>query len=193
MPSTNSYKYYNCFKACLKRWNKKGHSGWDEKAGKIGVVPHYSNGEEAAIASFMRSIMEASPSDQMGGDDWCDKFIIHSASEFLCTGTWCSNNHCPSMGTNIPYNCAAGTRPADCKIYRDWRKIWRSYPESEVCKACRYFKPDVFKGGPDRWRKQIAEKNKYKCYCRARELPEACPKRKKEKAVCKPLINTNGH
>jgi hypothetical protein len=196
MPSKNSYSYYCKFLRCLRK--NLDQQAEDRKKDKWIDNPEaffkrikYDDGNEegfdiaaggvyAAFKLVFDEFIEKAPSACMGADDWFDKFLINAVS-LLCPGKWCGNPHCKHNNNRYPYNCAVGSLPYKCKTWKDWRKMWRSYPEKEVCQKCRYFKPyerDCFsiKQG-ESWE----EANKYRCLCRAKKLPENCPKGKKNK------------
>jgi hypothetical protein len=82
--------------------------------------------------------------------------------------------------------------PSNCEIWNAWRLQWRSYPEKEACQKCKYYKPEKPYYPNDKDCVSRAEKvNQYKCYCRAKQLPDYCPKtpegRLKEKAGIPPM------
>ena len=175
MPSYNSYTYYKRFLACVeKRFGKeKKHYGkWDY------VVQLTSYQFRAAIKIIFDILIEKAPSAQMGGDAWLDHFLVN-ADRVICPGMWCCHERCKDNSTGSPYYCRAGVIPSKCKVWKAWRQQWRSYPEKEECQKCRHFKPydnscySLIHG------KNLEEANKYRCLCRAKELPVNCPKRSK--------------
>jgi hypothetical protein len=137
------------------------------------------------IASFkyvFDKLIEKAPSACMGANDWLDRFFVH-ADSLLCSGEWCGNPHCKHNNNRSPYNCSEKNRPCTCKIWKEWRKMWRSYPEKEACQKCRYYKPEIPDDPYDKALVAYTEKiNLHKCYCRAKELPEKCPKGRKNAA-----------
>ena len=161
MPSNNSYNYFQLFEKCVFR----------KYASK------FSNDGLKAICNFMFEMMKTAPSKQVEGAGWCDDFL--TASVFvICTGEWCKNPHCEhNRNGKEPYNCGAGKLPFQCKEWKNWRLMWRSYPEKEVCQKCKYYKPVKATRLNITWAKK---ENQHKCYCRAKELPADCPKRSKE-------------
>jgi hypothetical protein len=194
MASKNSYAYYTRFLRCLRKYLEKKTS--DKKEDK------YIADDERDILTWVRSsedrhglkasdiyvafeflldyLIEKSPSACMGADDWLDKFFTH-AGDALCTGIWCGNTHCEHHNGEYPYNCAAENMPSKCKTWKAWRFQWRSYPEKEDCQQCRHYKPEKPYYPNDRACVASVEKqNQYKCYCRSKELPENCPKKKEQ-------------
>jgi hypothetical protein len=191
MPSKYSYHYYYRFLKCLEKYLKRKVE--DRKKNKYIDEPEvlcWNEGDEqkklgvndilAAIEHIFDELIKKAPSACMGADNWLDQFF-HRSEKVICPGMWCGNEHCKNNNGSYPYNCRAGDIPFECKVWKAWRLQWRSYPEKEVCQKCRYFKPyerDCFsiKQG-----KSWEEANKYRCLCRAKELPENCPKKNKER------------
>jgi hypothetical protein len=117
----------------------------------------------------------------MGGDDWLDKFFT-KADPILCPGMWCHDEHCEKNNGGYPYNCSEGKIPSKCPVWKAWRLQWRSFPEKTECKGCKYYKPEKPYKCPMNDKaaiNRIYETNKYKCYCRAKLLPDGCPKKTK--------------
>jgi hypothetical protein len=189
MPSKNSYCYYNRFLLCLRKHLEKTVE--DRKSDKHidnpTVIYQYIDYDEPAVALTADSIVAAfeyifdklikkAPSAQMGGDDWLDEFF-NNADEVLCSGTWCRNERCLNNDSGHPYYCKLGNVPAKCKDWKAWRWQWRSYPEKEECQKCKYYKPEKPYYPHDKNCVARTEKiNCYKCYCRAKKLPDGCPK-----------------
>jgi hypothetical protein len=197
MPSKNSYNYYSRFLKCLHRYLEKNieeqkKDKWIDDPETFFKRIKYDDGSEegfninaggvyAAFKLVFDEIIEKAPSACMGADDWFDKFLI-SAVSLLCPGKWCGNPHCKQNNNRYPYNCAIGSLPYKCKTWKDWRKMWQSYPEKETCQKCKYYKPEKPYYPHDKDCVARTEKiNQYKCYCRSKELPEGCPKKTKEK------------
>jgi hypothetical protein len=190
MPSKNSYTYYYLFLRCLRKNLDKQVE--DQKKDKYISKPEilcwadtgrHKNllGVNDIFESFKHifgKLIEKAPSACMGADDWLDQFF-HGAEKALCPGIWCHNEHCKSNDGRDPYNCSAGNVPGKCKIWKAWRFQWRSYPANEVCQKCRYFKPYERDCFSIKHAKRWEEANKYRCLCRARKLPENCPKGEK--------------
>ena len=200
MPSNNSYTYYRRFLRCLKQYldkkveeRKENHKlfsfsndddGFNEKIlfcyedENRKTIPIYAGAIYSAFAYVLDNLIKKAPSASMGGDDWLDKFFVGSVKE-LCSGTWCKYERCIENSNEYPYYCKAGNIPNKCEAWKKWRLSWRSYPEKEACQKCKHYKPEA----PSEYRSDLQTKkiNEYKCYCRAKELPEDCPKKKKEK------------
>jgi len=188
MPSNNSYTYYNRFFECLSRFldrkveeQKKDKPDKPEKLRKrkwndISVDTIY-----LAVKLVIDVLFEKAPSACMGADDWLDKFFI-KADGVLCSGMWCGHGRCCDYDGGSPYYCGAGMVPSKCPKWKAWRLGWRSYPDYEYCQKCKHYKPTDQK--PSEWTSalQIRQINEYKCYCRAKELPEGCPKKPKKPA-----------
>jgi hypothetical protein len=190
MPSYNSYVYYKRFLRCLRRNLEKQvedrrkkkyidkpeilvYGDWDGDNPKpLGADDIYT-----VFKHIFDELIKKAPSAQMGGDGWLDKFF-NSADKDLCSGMWCHNERCESNNGGYPYYCSSGGLPSKCKAWKAWRMQWRSYPEKEVCQKCRYFKP--IEKIVYITQKQYEEICSYKCYCRAKKLPEGCPKKKEE-------------
>jgi hypothetical protein len=196
MSSKNSYVYYSRFLKCLRVYLEKKVE--DRKRDRFIHEPEIIHqwieheGEEkgfdltvgsirAAFEFVFDEFIEKAPSACMGANDWFDRFLIN-ARDLLCPGIWCGNPHCKKNDGSYPYNCSGGNLPYKCKTWKDWRQIWRSYPEKEECQKCRYYKPEKPYYPHNKADIASAEKtNRYKCYCRAKELPEKCPKKPKTK------------
>jgi hypothetical protein len=190
MPGKNSYVYYKRFLKCLRRYlekkveeqrkekyidNPEILKKWirydgDEYAKGVDLT---ADGIYAAFKSVFDEFIEKAPSACMGADNWFDKFLFN-ADGLLCAGMWCGHERCENNDGGEPYYCRAGNVPGKCKAWKAWRWRWRSYPEKEECRKCRHYKPEE---PYDRKDVSRTEKiNRYKCYCRAKELPEGCPK-----------------
>ena len=193
MPSNNSYTYYNRFLGCLERYlNKKVEDRKKEKyidePEKLYQSLDYDSEPieltvdviKAAFEYIFDKLIKKAPSAAMGADDWLDKFFCNVV-DFLCPGMWCGNNHCKDNSSHYPYSCREGCLPSKCKIWKAWRLTWRSYPDNEVCQKCRYYKPVPNIDPRYRTDLQTKEINEYKCYCRSKELPKGCPKKKVQK------------
>jgi hypothetical protein len=135
----------------------------------------------AAFRFIFDELIKKAPSACMGGDDWLDKFFNGAVKE-LCSGVWCGNERCQDYDGGSAYFCRVGNIPSKCLIWKAWRLGWRSYPDNEHCQKCKHYKPTNEK--PSRYTSalQIKQINEYKCYCRAKELPENCPKKPKKSA-----------
>ena len=194
MPSKNSYSYYNRFLKCLKRYfEKKVEKNKKEKRekpdeiyvweGSLGHGKSYKmsfDGIRAAVGYLFDDLIEKAPSACMGADDWFDKFLVN-AVDILCPETWCGHERCQEYNNGHPYNCKAGNLPSKCEAWKKWRLSWRSYPQKEACQKCKHYKPFVADSYSRMTALQVEKINEYKCYCRAKELPEGCPKKKKER------------
>ena len=191
MPSNNSYTYYNRFFKCLKLYlDKKVEDQKKQKSYKPEKIYECDDGEKwhemsvgtvyAAFKLVIDVLFEKAPSACMGADDWLDHFFI-KADGVLCSGMWCGHERCQDYDGGSPYYCGAGMVPSKCPKWKAWRLGWRSYPDNEQCRKCKYYKPTDQK--PSKWTSalQIKHKNEYKCYCRAKELPEGCPKKPRSK------------
>jgi hypothetical protein len=194
MPSKNSYAYYGRFLKCLRLYLKRKVDDrkkekyidepeiihkWIEYEGENKGVDLTIDSISAAFEYVFDEFIKKAPSACMGANDWFDEFLA-SADSLLCPGIWCGNPHCKHNDNCYPYNCAGGNLPYKCKIWKNWRNMWRSYPEKKECHKCRYYKPEKPYKCPMNDKaaiNRIYERNKYKCYCRAKELPENCPKR----------------
>jgi hypothetical protein len=192
MSSKNSYNYYDSFLKCLHRYLEKKIEGqkndkWTNRPDTFFKRIRYDDREEgyditisgiyAAFKFVFDEFIEKAPSACMGADDWLDKFLIN-ADSLLCPGKWCENPHCKNNNNRYPYNCSGGNIPYKCKTWKEWRKIWRSYPEKEECQNCKYYRPEKPYNPRDKKSVARVEKiNQYKCYCRIKYLPENCPKR----------------
>jgi hypothetical protein len=188
MPSKNSYNYYGRFLKCLKRNLEKRVE--DHQKAKydpeqelcFGIRGDDSDkilGADDIFTVFkymFDGFIKKAPSACMGADDWLDRFF-NNVDEVLCPGMWCHNEHCKHNNGGYPYNCSSGGLPSKCKVWKEWRFQWRSYPEKENCQKCRYFKPHERGCYSTKHAKKWEEANKYRCLCRAKELPEGCPKR----------------
>jgi hypothetical protein len=140
-----------------------------------------------ALLKLFDDLIEKAPSACMGADDWLDKFFRNAEKE-LCTGMWCGNDRCKKHNGGDPYNCSEGCLPSKCEVWRGWRKQWRSYPENEICKKCKYYKPvSPYKcpANDKQYISSLLKTNQYKCYCRAKELPSGCPKKGKKEGEAK--------
>jgi hypothetical protein len=193
MPSNNSYTYYTRFLRCLERYLEKKIEKRKKEAYIVKPeIFYYSIDREskpvsltakiiyAAFGYIFDDLIEKAPSAAMGADDWLDKFFIHVVDEAFCTETWCGHDRCKEFDHVCPYNCGDGKLPSKCEKWKAWRLTWRSYPDKEECQKCRYYKPVPNIDPRYRTDLQTKQINEYKCYCRAKELPENCPKRKKE-------------
>jgi hypothetical protein len=192
MPSKNSYTYYNRFLMCLERYLKKkvdDNKKHNEKYNYTNdpyILSTYDNGKgQLGVESIFRAfvyifddLIKKAPSATMGGDDWLDKFFINTDGE-LCPGMWCGNERCQNYNGGYPYYCQTGMIPGKCEKWKTWRLSWRSYPENGACQKCKHYKPDTADMHYRSSSLQLKQINEYKCYCRAKELPENCPKKKK--------------
>ena len=192
MPSNNSCTYYARFFRCLRRYlekkveeqkkdkyidDPKKLGKWDEGLGRGKFYKMDVGTVYAAFKLVIDVLFDKAPSACMGADDWLDKFFI-KADGVLCSGMWCGNERCRDYNGGYPYYCSAGMLPSKCEKWKAWRLSWRSYPDNEHCQKCKHYKPEP----PSRYSSALQTKqtNEYKCYCRAKELPEGCPKKKKE-------------
>jgi hypothetical protein len=195
MSSDYSRTYYTRFLFCLEhfleRKVKEREKYISKEPGKLLVWdgthpgsgnPYHLKLKEAyaAIRFVLDALFEKAPSASMGADDWLDKFFIN-ADDILCPGMWCKNERCEDHVNNRPYYCDAKLIPSKCEKWKAWRLVWRSYPDNEACQKCKHYKPE----SPSRYRTELQTKqiNEYKCYCRAKELPDGCPKRRKERSL----------
>jgi hypothetical protein len=191
MPSKNSYDYYSRFLRCLRLYLEKKVEDRKKRSDERETFYQWimsDDGKEegfdltigtirAAFEFVFDEFIKKAPSACMGADDWFDKFLV-KADSLLCPGKWCSDPHCEHNNSRYPYNCSGGNLPYKCKIWKDWRKTWRSYPEKAECRKCRYYKPEKPYYPHDKACIAEVEKiNRYKCYCRAKILPEDCPKK----------------
>jgi hypothetical protein len=193
MPSNNSYAYYSKFLKCLRLYLEKKvedrkKDRWIDDPETLYQWIKYDDGKEegfdltigsirAAFEFVFDEFIKRAPSACLGANDWFDVFLVN-ADGLLCPGKWCKNPHCKNNNNRYPYNCAIGSLPHKCKTWKDWRKMWRSYPEKDECRKCKHYKPEKPYRPYDKACAAEAEKiNQYKCYCRAKELPENCPKR----------------
>jgi hypothetical protein len=192
MSSKNSYSYYNKFLRCLKRNLEKQveDRGKNKYIDEPEILVYSNIGEDnskplgvddilTAFEHIFDELIKKAPSACMGADDWLDRFF-NNVDEVLCPGMWCHNERCESNNGGYPYYCSSGGVPSKCKAWKAWRMQWRSYPEKEVCQKCRYFKP-IEKSMYNITQKQYEGICSYKCYCRAKELPDGCPKKEKNK------------
>jgi len=194
--SKNSYTYYTRFLRCLKRYlekfvdarKKEKHIEnpevwyhWLKKDGREKSIELSADIIYAAFESIFNKLIEKAPSACMGADDWLDKFLINAVYDVFCTETWRGNNHCENNMSSYPYNCKEGCLPSKCEKWKAWRFTWRSYPDNEVCQKCKHYKPEPNINPRYRTDLQTKQINEYKCYCRAKELPEGCLKKKKAK------------
>jgi hypothetical protein len=167
MPDQNTYKYYKRFLKCLeKRYDKESYRKRDAEDDQL--IELSARQFSTAFRIVFDTIVEKAPGRCNGGNSWFDEFTIY-ASQILCPGMWCDKESCPENTLWHPYYCKAGNVPSKCKIWKAWRKQRRSYPEKEECQKCRYYRPYR----PD----ETHEANKHCCYCRAKVLPDNCPKR----------------
>jgi hypothetical protein len=196
MPSKNSYDYYNRFLKCLRLYLEKKvedrkKEKWIDDPETLYQWLQNDDGEKrydltigsirAAFEFVFDEFIKKAPSACMGANDWFDGFLVN-ADGLLCPGKWCQNPHCGQHNGSYPYNCSGNNIPYKCKIWKDWRKIWRSYPEKNECQNCRHYKPEKPYYPHDKDCVTRTKKiNQYKCYCRAKELPENCPKKSKER------------
>ena len=196
MPSNNSYTYYNRFFECLSRFldrkvEEQKKDKYDSKPQKLkkwdggpGLGKFHEMSVDTVYAAFKLVIdvlFEKAPSACMGADDWLDQFFI-KADGVLCSGMWCGHERCQDNDSGSPYYCGAGMVPSKCQKWKAWRLGWRSYPDNEQCQKCKHYKPTDQQ--PSKWTSalQIRQINEYKCYCRAKELPDGCPKKPKKPA-----------